>query len=309
MAEKAVPRVTRLLGIVAHLEQHGEATFAELAEHFGVSEYAIKRDVDTLWVSGLPGHGTNELLDFDPWAYDDGVARIVESQGVHQVRLGALEGAALLGALRVLIASGAAPEAASTARDKLELAPGEHVAVEAVPAASVRPEALDALRAGLEAGTCVDVDYIDARDNRTARRIEPHRLVTVDGIGYVECYCQRARDYRTLRLDRIASAQATEKPVTQVAADRLGFDLPTQYSARVRVRREHRWALDGIPGASVEADGDVVTVTFDVAREAFAVERLLAAAPGLVSVEPARLATALAEAADAVLAVHADAAG
>ena len=304
-----MPRVTRLLGIVAHLEEHGEATFAELADHFGVSEDAIKRDVDTLWVSGLPGHGTNELLDFDPWAYDDGIARIVESQGVHQVRLGALEGAALLGALRVLIASGAAADAAQSAHDKLQLALGEHVAVEAVPASTVRPEVRDALHSALETSTCVDVTYIDARDNRTERRIEPHRLVAVDGIGYVECYCHRARDYRTLRLDRIAAAAPTDQPVVEVPADKLGFDLTPEYAASVKVRREYRWALDGIPGATFDGDGDEVSVSFDVHRQEFAVERLLAAAPGLVSVAPPRLAEALKGAAEAVLSAHADPAG
>jgi len=302
MAERAVPRLTRLLGIVTHLEEHGEATFDELGRHFGVTADTIRQDIDTLWCSGLPGYGMTDLLDFDAFAYDEGVARLVNSQGVRQVRLAPGEAVALMGALASMIASGTAPEAAQGALAALGAAVADATPVTVIASSSVDPAVVATLRQAIDAKVAVDVAYVDAQDRRTDRVIEPHRLVTVDGAGYVECFCRRAGDYRTLRLDRIARAEATTSPVEAKPRATQGFTLEPAYTATVRVRRASRWAFEDFPGVELREDGDDVVATFGVANPAVVVARLLAVAPNLVSVEPAELRASLRESAEAVLA-------
>ncbi len=65
MAETARDRLVRLLGIVTYLEHHGATPFEGLAEHFGVSAAQIRKDISTLWTSGLPGYMHGDLIDFD----------------------------------------------------------------------------------------------------------------------------------------------------------------------------------------------------------------------------------------------------
>lgn len=302
MAERAVPRLTRLLGIVTHLDEHGEATFDELARHFGVAAETIRRDIDTLWCSGLPGYGMTDLLDFDGFAYDEGIARLVNSQGVHQVRLAPAEAVALMGALAAMIASGAAPEAATGALAALSAAVADANPVTVIPSHPVDPDVVHTLRAGIEARCAIAVTYVDAQDRRTERVIEPHRLVTVDGVGYVECFCRRAGDYRTLRLDRIEGAERTESEAVAKPRAASGFTLEPAYMAVVRVARAGRWAFESLPGAVLASDGDDVVAKFGVANPDVVVARLLAVAPSLVSVEPEALRARLGEAANAVLA-------
>ncbi len=302
MAERAVPRLTRLLGIVTHLEEQGEATFEDLARHFGVPVETIRRDIDTLWCSGLPGYGMTDLLDFDGFAYDEGIVRLVNSQGVRQVRLAPAEAVALMGALAAMIASGAAPEAATGALEALSAAVADANPVTVIPAAPVDPGVVEVLRTGIEQGLAIAVTYVDAQDRRTERVIEPHRFVTVDGVGYIECFCQRASDYRTLRLERIENAEATDSEAHAPPRAASGFTLEPVYSATVHVGRAGRWAFEDLPGASLALDGDEIVATFGVASPDVVVARLLAVAPDLVSVEPTSLRRRLREAAEAVLA-------
>lgn len=306
MVEKALPRLTRLLGLVTYLEQRGDATFEELADHFGVTSSQIRTDVNTLWVSGLPGYMTDDLLDFDADAFDQGIASLTNSQGVTQVRLSAREAVALIGALSVLVAAGAAPTAATTALAKLREAVGGDDPVTVVPTSQVPPEVTTAMLDAVSLGRVATVVYVDAQDRRTEREIEPHRVVTIDGIAYVECFCHRAMDYRTLRLDRMVSVLVSQDaPVVTPASDEGGFVLAPSFEARVVVARSVRWALEDLPGVTLSEDGDHVQAIFGVADADWMASRLLAIAPGLVSVEPAPLRERLAAHARTVMAAQA----
>ena len=301
MAEPAIPRLTRLLGIVTQLEEYGEASFDDLARHFGVSRDVIKDDIDTLWVSGLPGYGTSDLLDFDGYAYEDGIARLTESLGVRQVRLAPAEAVALMGALASIVASGAAPIAAEGALEALRAAVAGATAVTVVGASPVDQNAVQALRDGLDRSCAVVVTYVDAQDRRTERVIEPHRLVAVDGVGYVECFCRRAVDYRTLRLDRIEHAEVMDEPAGVPRRASEGFTLEPQYTAEIQVALTGQWAFEDLPGVRIRGSQDVITASFGVANPDVIVSRLLAVAPHLRRVEPADLRNRLAGAAEAVL--------
>ncbi len=302
VAERAVPRLTRLLGIVTHLEEHGEATFDELGHHFGVPAETIRHDIDTLWCAGLPGYSMTDLLDFDGFAYDQGIARLVNSQGVRQVRLAPGEAVALMGALASMIASGTAPEAAQGALEALGAAVADANPVTVIASSAVDAGVVETLRTAIDQKVAVAVAYVDAQDRKTERVVEPHRLVTVDGVGYVECFCRRANDYRTLRLDRIDAAEATDSPIATAPRAPKGFTLEPAYSATVRVKRAARWAFESFPGVKLREEGDDVVASFGVANPAVVVARLLAVAPNLVAVEPAALRDALRESAEAVLA-------
>lgn len=305
MAERAIPRVTRLLGIVSHLAEYGEASFEELGEHFGVPSDQVRADIETLWVSGLPGYGTNDLLDFDAWAFDEGVARLTNSQGVRQVALAPSEAVSLLAALASMTSAGIAPPGAAGLMAKLSAAVGAATSVTVVPHQGGDPGLGEQLRAAAGAGRRVQVDYIDAQDRRTTRVVEPHRLVAVDGVGYLECYCLRAEDYRTLRLNRILGAVETGEAATHPPRPGDGFALQPEYQASVRLRRSSRWAVEGLPGVGIEEDGDDVVASFGVANPDAVATRLLIVGEDLVDVRPEPLRERLRAAAAGVLAAHA----
>jgi len=305
MAERTAPRVTRMLSLITYLERHGEATLAALALQFGVTEAQIKRDIEMLWVSGVPGHGPQDLIDFDPWAFDEGIIRLTNSQGVGQVRLSPREAVALIGALSAAVSGGAAPDAAHSALTKLRDAVGDGDAVRSVSRLIVDLHVVSTLRDAIETAMVVELDYVDANDKRSTRVIEPHRLVVIDGATYVECFCRRAQDYRTLKLDRISSATGGTEPIRTVPSESGGFSLVPQFQAVVTAQRPARWLLESFPDTEVVDDGATVTARFGVADSQAIAARLLAIGPLLQSVAPVQLANEVALQARAVLAAQA----
>ncbi len=305
MAERTAPRVTRLLGLVTYLERHGEATLSTLAAQFDVNEAQVKRDIELLWVSGVPGHGPQDLIDFDPWAFDDGLIRLTNSQGVGQVRLSPREAVALIGALSAAVSGGAAPDAAHSALTKLRDAVGDGDAVRTMSKSTVDPVLAATLRDAIDAAVVVELEYVDVNDKRTTRVVEPHRLVVIDGATYVECFCRRAQDYRTLRLDRIAAAKIGADPVLTAPSESGGFSLVPQFQAVVEAHRAARWLLESFPGSVIDDGGEGVTATFGVADAPAMAARLLAIGPHLRSITPAALADEVARQARAVLAAQA----
>ena len=304
MADTARDRLVRLLGLIAYLEAHGSTPFAVLAQHFSVPASRIERDLWTLTTSGVPPYLPDECIELDFDDLDEGIATLVESQGLSQVRLSGREAVALIGALATLIGAGAAPAGAEDVLDRIRAAYGSDEPVRVLDAPGADGGVREALEAAIGAGTAVRLEYVDAQDRRTSRVIEPHRLVAIDGAAYVECFCLKADDHRTLRLDRIESVERADVLATHPPADDHGFSLAPRFTATVVARRAARWAFEDLADVDIADEGEAVRVTFGVADADWAAGRLLTIATQLVSVEPAELREAVARHADAVVAAH-----
>ncbi|MFW2514285.1 helix-turn-helix transcriptional regulator [Demequina sp. SO4-13] len=305
MADTSRDRLVRLLGLIAYLEAHGSTEFAVLAEHFGVSAARIERDLWALTTSGIPPYLPDECIEFDFDHLDSGIATLVASQGASQVKLSARETVALIGALATLVAAGTAPAGAHDVLARLREAYGGGEPVRVLDGAPEADAAVTStIERGIAEGRAVSLDYIDAQDRRSVRVIEPHRLVAIDGVGYVECFCLKADDHRTLRLGRIASASLTDVMLTHPPSEEKGFSLVPQFEATVVLRRGARWAFEDLAGVEIEDDGETATARFGVADVDWAAGRLLSVAPDLVSVEPGTLREAVATHAHAVVTAH-----
>lgn len=305
MTETSRERLVRTLGMIAYLEAHGSTPFAQLAEHFNVSAKRIEKDLWTLTTSGIPPYMPDECIEFDFNDLEDGIATLVESQGASQVRLSGREAVALIGALATMISAGTAPEGATDVLEKIRAAYGGPAPVDVVSSApTADARVTDALKHAISRGQAVELSYTDARDRRTARVIEPHRLVAIDGVGYVECYCLKADDYRTLRLSRINSAVPTDVLVTRPRTEDQGFSLTPLFQAEVSIRRHARSAFEDIVGVDITDNGEFATVTFGVPNVDWAAARVLSIAPAVVSIAPKKLRQAVARHAEAVAAAH-----
>jgi predicted DNA-binding transcriptional regulator YafY len=62
------------------------------------------------------------------------------------------------------------------------------------------------------------------RNEKTRRRVHPHRLIHYRNNWYLAGYCERAKEMRTFSLDRIGAVEETREPARasdDVALDRL----------------------------------------------------------------------------------------
>jgi proteasome accessory factor C len=94
--------MTRLLSLVPYLTARPEGVpLAEVARDFGVPERQLRRDMELLWMCGLPGYGPGDLIDL---AFEGDRVRVTFTAGmVRPLRLTTDEAVALVVALRTLL--------------------------------------------------------------------------------------------------------------------------------------------------------------------------------------------------------------
>jgi proteasome accessory factor C len=319
-APSTAERMTRLLALVPYLQARPDGVrLADAAGDFGVTEAQLRRDLDLLWLCGLPGHGPGDLIDL---AFEGDRVRVTFTAGmVRPLRLSTDEAVALIVALRTLLELPglAEGEAVSRALAKVSAAAGHpaEVAAPVVVSVDAREQSLAVVRDGLERHRALHLHYyVPSRDERTERTVDPMRLLLVDGRWYLEAWCRGAEGVRLFRLDRIDDVDVLDEPSAPPpqAHERdldSGLYQPGAEEPLVRLRlaRTARWVADYYP---VEEQAEVtdppggLAVTVRTSDLGWA-RRLVATLGGAATVdEPAELAAQVAGEARAALARYAD---
>ena len=234
-------RLPRLLSLVPYLLAHPGVPIAVAAADFGIGEKQLRRDLELLWMCGLPGYGPGDLVDL---SFTGDTVTVTEDAGMRRpLRLTTAEGTALLVALRTLgdLPGMVDTDAVRRATAKIERAVGGDagggVAVDVSPQERATTAAV---REALESRRALRIRYYTAgRDDVTHRTVDPMRLLLVEGRGYLEAWCRRARAVRLFRLDRVDDAAVLPEPAAAPPDAQ-----PTDVSAGVfRARPDHRTAV------------------------------------------------------------------
>ena len=316
MSETAGSRLARLLALVPWLLAHDGVSIAECADHFGVSEEQLERDLWLLVVCGTPGYGPDQLVDIQFW--DDGRIHVLDPQTLDRaLRLTQEEALTLLVALRMLaqlpgvddrdaIASATAKieQAASLSSGDSPAGSGRVVAID-VPTDPVIAEAIDAALVG---GQALRIRYAAAtRDELSTRTIEPLRLFTTDGRSYLEAFCTSAGAVRTFRLDRVVEAELTASTGTVTTGSPGRVDPAAE--AVLALRPAARWIIDVYGGRvdDVAHGADETVVRVPLHSLDWGVRLVLSLTGEARVLEPPELAAAVAGAARSALGAYPDA--
>ena len=203
-------QLPRLLALVPYLLARPGVRLAEVASTFGVSEDRLRKDLNLLWVCGLPGHGPGDLIDVE---FEGDTVTLLEPAGVTRpLRLTVDEALALVVALRALAETPGLDErdAVDRALAKVELAAGAAAGPAHRVEVSVEGEqrVLPVVQAALEQQRRLHLSYhVPGRDETTERDVDPMRLLLVEGRSYLEAWCRRAEGVRLFRLDRVQQVE------------------------------------------------------------------------------------------------------
>ncbi|HEX7351328.1 YafY family protein [Brachybacterium sp.] len=300
---------TRALRLLALLQSKSVWTGPELALEMGVTTRTVRRDVDRLRELGYPvltsaGHGGG---------YQLGAGRALPP-----LLLSSSEATAVAVGLRLAAASGVEgldEEAlrALAALDRILPAPvraevgaiSEATGVISRPAAEIRSEVLMRLASAVRDGVRVRVDYERADGDRAERRLEPYRVLSVEGRWYLFAWDLGREDWRTFRLDRMHAVHAstftfTPRPTPDIEASvRESITVggyPT--TATVRILAPIEEVAPQVPARSgtVTADGSDACILRAGAHEMhwLAMQLALIGAPVEV-IDPPELLTAIEE--------------
>jgi len=325
-------QLTRLLALPAWVADNPGVSIKEAARHFGVTPAVIERDVNTLWVSGLPGGLHGDLVDFDASDFDAGRLSLAEPLGLDRpVRLTRQEAISLLMALRVLADllvddEGSAPAIASTQRAVADLLTADasaddaeaQVDVKAGPPPSLVSEYADrsgrtaqvltAVHSALRDRRRLHLVYVSATDTPSERDVDPIALKSDGSHMTLVAWCRSAKAERSFRLDRITSIEVLDAPAVRHRASHRTNDPDVDHSAEERpratltLRPTGRWLVEQVPCISQEetADGSL-RVVVEGRDRTWLIGLVLSAGRHLIAVEPADLAQNAAEAAQQAL--------
>jgi proteasome accessory factor C len=313
----SLEQLPRLLALVPYLLQHPGVQTAEAAAVFGVTEEQLRRDLNLLWLCGLPGHGPGDLIDLE---FEGDTITLWEPAGVTRpLRLAADEALALIVALRTLSETPGLADRDSVDRAlaKIEEAAGAAGAPAGRVEVALEGEerVLPVVREALERGRRLHLAYyVPGRDETTERDVDPMRLLLVEGRSYLEAWCRRVEAVRLFRLDRVVAISLLDQPAEPPpeAEQRdlsQGLFLASADDTLVALALGPgaHWVADYYPCESVEDLGDGTLVARLRTPDTRWVQRLaLRLGDSGRVLEPAELAAQVRTAAHTALAAYAD---
>lgn len=308
MAMTSTDQVQRMLALVPYLQTHPDADLAATAARFGVTPRQLVADLKVIWFCGLPGGGPGDLIEVDSDALDEGRIRLSNADFLTRpLRLTLDEALSLMVALRALreMADHETAGAVATALGKLEAVVGEQAAGRVgVRLATGEEGVRSRLSAAIDAGLAVRLTYYGAsRGVTTTPLVDPVRLATVDGYGYLVAWAHERAAWRTYRLDRIADLEPTERPVEDhgpppTPASGWLDERPDAAEVVLELTAAGAWIVEYYPMVEVTptAAGGV-RARLLVADPAWLRRLLLRLGPEVLAVEPGEAARSAADAA------------
>lgn len=285
-------RMPRLLALVPYLLARPGVRIDDAARDFAVSPRQLRRDLELLWMCGLPGYGPGDLIDL---SFDGDTVTVTFDAGMNRpLRLTGGEATALLVALRALAETPGVldSDAVRRAIAKIEAAAGQAQPSGVVVGLGVREGAETARTRGvvheaLRDGRALRIRYYTAsRDEITERTVDPMRLLIVQAVAYLEAWCRRAEGVRLFRLDRIDDVRVLDEAAmpppdarpTEITGGVSGVfqARPDQREAELVLEPDARWVAEYYPCEELaELDGGRLRVRMRYGDESWMIRLVL----------------------------------
>jgi proteasome accessory factor C len=297
---KVEERVARMLVVVPYLVQHPGTSLDEASSLFDIPESHLRRDLQLLFLAGLPPYGPGDLIDVD--IDEDGRVWIgMADHFARPLRLTRQEAVAVYVRATELAATPGLPQAPAleAALRKLREALGAETLgdAEAIAAADAgaAPEHLDAVREAAEAHRRLRIGYTAASTGeRTERTVDPEVVFASSGRWYVAAWDVDVDDERLLRIDRIDALETTGARFEPRGLAGPGRPLytpgGTDLAVRLRLAPAARWVAEYYVATDPEdAPDGSLTVTLPTKQVVWLARLLLRLGPDATVLEPAEV--------------------
>ena len=195
--EKPIERTARLLDLIPYINAHQGIHIDELAEEFDVTADVIAKDLDLLFLCGLPSYTPLELIDL---SYEGGYVTIRDAQNLNKPRrLNKHEVSSLLLGLSELKSTLKEPkereridELSKKLRDLLNIQSEQFISYRSVDQ-SIYAEIL----AAISSEKAIHIEYLSSsKDQKSERTISPIEVIQQSNREHVIAYCHVAKEQR-----------------------------------------------------------------------------------------------------------------
>lgn len=289
-----------MLVVVPYLIQHPGTTLDEAASLFEIPVPQLRRDLEQLFLAGLPPYGPGDLIDVDI-DEDGGIWIAMADHFARPLQLTRQEALAVYVRATELAATPGIPvaPALTAALAKLRDALGPEALGEAAGIAGaepgIAPPYLDAVRTASASHERVRITYVaQSTGERTDRLVDPEEVFASAGHWYAAVWDVDVDDERLLRIDRIASVEPTGERFTPRGLLGAGRPLYTpserDLDVRVRLRPPARWVAEYYLARDVTEGSDgTLEVTLPTGTMRWIARLLLRLGSDAEVVEPAAL--------------------
>ncbi|AFR49013.1 helix-turn-helix transcriptional regulator [Gordonia sp. KTR9] len=264
MAAAAPSRLNRLLAMVPYFQARRGISIVQAAAELGVTQAQLTKDLELLFVCGLPGYYPDDLIELE---FSEGYVTVGFTAGMDRpLRLTTVEASTLLVALRALVETPGVVDVAAARRAiaKIEQAvgatvPGVAGASDSAPDPSGENPTYTTIREATKHARALRLRYYSAgRDSVTDRVVDPIRLQVMDQHTYLEAWCRMAEGVRLFRFDRVDTASELDepsRPPAEAASSNqsvLVAENPDLPAVEIEIDADHLWVLDYYPLEPVE---------------------------------------------------------
>jgi len=243
-----------MLVIVPYLVQHPGSEVSEVARLFDVPVDQLRRDLDLLFMSGLPPYGPGDLIEVDV-DEDDRIWISMAAHFARPLRLSRSEALALYLRGTELLGTAGLPDAPAlaSALDKLRTSLGPETLGDAEGIETADPgapiEALEPIRGSARDRRRVRVDYFAHSSGEwSSRVIDPEEVFVALGHWYVAAWDVTIDAERLFRVDRIRRVEPTGERFSARGLEGAGRSLYTpgeeDVSVRLRLAPAARWIAE-----------------------------------------------------------------
>jgi len=209
-SSRTVSRLSRILALIPYVLDRQTADVTEIMERFGYTEDQLTRDLNTIFVCGLPGYGPGDLME----AYMDEDEVIIDAADFFSKapRLTPSEALGLLAAGMTVIGSGEASPALEAAVSKLSKVVMPDADTSLTVDVLDQSRHVGALRDAAADSKVVHLVYRSVgKEETTERDVEPWSVFTTLGRWYVLGHCRLVDGQRTFRVDRIKEMEVLDE--------------------------------------------------------------------------------------------------
>ena len=300
MVENAALRAIRLLDLVPYIVAHPGISITELAKEFSISRDEVLKDLNLLFLCGLPGYTPLELIDI---SFDEESVVIRDPQNLAAPR-NLNESEALIARIALAALEESTPKTSAAypqiiaLREKIAKAFSSSIPASAITFTLDKERAtLEAIESAIKQELDLEMTYNNVtKDSSSKRSITPISIIAEDKRTLVSAYCHSAKALRTFNLAQISEVSTKERS-TRTDLERLEDSRGS--SAEVIIKSEDSRFLSENASSLKELSKSCYQI--DIFQPEWIVRSVLAGADSLELAKPLELRAEIAERANRAL--------